>query len=169
MQPREIALLESFLSESGAYFEFGMGGSTCLAATLVRSRIDAVDTSPEWVANVRDEIGDLPAKSVNLRYIDVGPTGNWGTPLSKDSEQKFPGYSRAILETGFSDYDFCLVDGRFRVACFLQALSHLNGDAVIAVHDYTSRPIYHLIEPPRLYRRPFGLSYAAIAGASSMA
>ncbi|MGO6944843.1 hypothetical protein ACC664_38825, partial [Rhizobium johnstonii] len=26
-----------------------------------------------------------------------------------------------------------------------------------------------LIEPPRLCRRPFGLSYAAIAGASSMA
>ncbi|MBX8801593.1 hypothetical protein HBA92_12605 [Ochrobactrum sp. MR28] len=24
-------------------------------------------------------------------------------------------------------------------------------------------------EPPRLYRRPFGLSYAAMAGASSMA
>jgi hypothetical protein len=41
--------------------------------------------------------------------------------------------------------DFFLVDGRFRVACFMQALLHAQTGALIAVHDFASRPTYHVI------------------------
>jgi energy-coupling factor transporter ATP-binding protein EcfA2 len=38
-----------------------------------------------------------------------------------------------------------------------------------AILDYCGyRPRFGFIEPHRIYRRPFGLSYAAMAGASSM-
>ena len=49
----------------------------------------------------------------------------------------------------------------------LQALYNLSDDqAEFVIQDRLS---FMRFEPPRLCRRPFGLSYAAIAGASSMA
>jgi hypothetical protein len=43
----------------------------------------------------------------------------------------------------------------------------------VTLKELLNRYVDHLweagSEPPRLYRRPFGLSYAAMAGASSMA
>ncbi len=146
MHKDEIALLEAFMSEADSYFEFGMGGSTCLAARTVKSIVHAVDTNPAWVDKVRAEIGSDHQKQIRLTHIDVGPTGGWGTPVSKASEAKFPAYSKSIAEHDFRRYDLCLVDGRFRVACALQALQILPGHSVIAVHDYAARPQYHMIE-----------------------
>lgn len=147
MHSDEVALLTAFLSESSAYYEFGMGGSTLLAARLVRDRIHAVDSSLDWIAAVRTEIDRLsPGKQITLRHIDIGKTGGWGTPLSTESKSRFPSYSGSIVDTGLRDFDLCLVDGRFRVACFLEALSFLGPDAIIGIHDYVARPAYHVIE-----------------------
>jgi len=145
MHQREIALLESFLSKSISYFEFGMGGSTCLAAQLVRDRVSAIDSSVEWIEMVREAIGDNPGKQIDLRHVDIGPLGGWGTPLSrKRQEHLFHAYSLAIAGNG--RFDLCLVDGRFRVASFMQALLMAESDSVLAIHDYRVRPIYHLVE-----------------------
>lgn len=149
MHEREVDLLRDYLARSESYFEFGVGGSTCLAATLVRKRICGIDSDPRWIKQVTAAVRSDP--KVNLRHVDIGPTGGWGTPLSRQAEEKFPAYSRSVLTFGDTDFDFCLVDGRFRVACFLEALNALPGDAVIAMHDYASRPHYHLVEN---YARP---------------
>ncbi|WP_159588040.1 hypothetical protein [Chelativorans xinjiangense] len=145
MQPEELELFKAFLSEADAYFEFGMGGSTCLAATLVKKRISAVDSDRVWVSKVRGEIGNS-TKHVDLRHVDIGPTGAWGTPVSRENEHLFRSYSGSIVETGFRDFDLCLVDGRFRVACFLQALQFLRPGAIIGIHDYVMRPAYKIVE-----------------------
>ena len=39
-----------------------------------------------------------------------------------------------------------LVDGRFRVACFLTSLIEADAGATILFDDYTDRPHYHLVE-----------------------
>ncbi|MDX8327395.1 hypothetical protein [Agrobacterium tumefaciens] len=144
MHVEEVALLSSVMKGSDSYFEFGMGGSTYLAAGLVKNIIHAVDTSQDWVDKVSAAM-DAQDKEVSLRRVDVGPTGEWGFPISRLNEANFPSYSLAILESGVS-YDLCLVDGRFRVACFLQAVKSLRSDSVIAFHDYSVRPEYHLVE-----------------------
>jgi len=122
-----------------------MGGSTCLAAKTVGERIHAIDSDPDWVAKVRQEIGNC-SKEVRVNVVNIGPTGSWGYPQGKSDIDKYADYSRSITRTGFADYDLCLVDGRFRIACFLQALSVLNMDSVIGFHDYACRPQYHLVE-----------------------
>ncbi|WP_150132692.1 hypothetical protein [Neorhizobium sp. SOG26] len=155
MHEDEIKLFSSFLTEADSYFEFGMGGSTILASTLVRKRIHAVDTSAEWVGSVAEQIGRETGREIQLSHIDVGPTGGWGTPTSREHEHRFPSYSKAILNTGFSDYDLCLVDGRFRVACFLEALRYLPLGSVLGMHDYSPRPEYHLVEE---FARPIASS-----------
>lgn len=146
MTGAEISLLENFMRHSQSYFEFGMGGSTCLAARTVQRRISAIDSDLQWVENVRNEIGAAaPAnKEIVLTRIDIGRTGEWGTPVGRESEDKFPAYSKAILAQP-DDVDLCLVDGRFRVSCFLTSLLHLREGAVLAIHDYI-RPEYFEVE-----------------------
>lgn len=145
MHQTEIALLSAFLGQSAAYFEFGMGGCTCLAAQLVKERVHAIDSHDLWVEKVGQEIG-TSAKDIRIKTVNIGPTGDWGHPVGRTHENLFPDYSLSITRTGFLDYDLCLVDGRFRVACFLQAISVLRADAVVGFHDHTSRPHYHVVE-----------------------
>jgi len=81
--------------------------------------------------------------------VDVGKTGAWGWPkdLSAQTASKFHTYSDAgasVVES--SGTDFVLVDGRFRVACFLKVLKASTPQTIIAIHDYTSRPQYHFVE-----------------------
>jgi hypothetical protein len=39
-----------------------------------------------------------------------------------------------------------MIDGRFRVACFLQTILHAQNDIIILFHDYRIRPDYHVVE-----------------------
>lgn len=145
MTPDEVKILSSFLQETDHYYEFGMGGSTWLASGLVRESITSVESDKQWVENVKNELKDCSLE-LNLQHIDIGPTGGWGTPMNRSCEHLFPNYSRSILRANTDLIDFCLVDGRFRVACFLNALLCLRHDSIIAIHDYTVRPNYHLVE-----------------------
>ena len=51
----------------------------------------------------------------------------------------------APFSEGFSP-DVVLIDGRFRVACFLYALIHTKPGTVIIFDDYADRPEYHVVE-----------------------
>ncbi|WP_139247907.1 hypothetical protein [Hyphomicrobium sp. CS1GBMeth3] len=154
MSQPEIDLFSSFLRASASYFEFGMGGSTCLAASLVKSHVYSVDSDVSWIDRVREEVAES-ATEVSLIHVDIGPTGAWGTPINRNMAHLFDAYSLAITRPGFPPFDLCLVDGRFRVACFLQAILHLDACAVVGIHDYTVRPHYHVVEE---FARPIAAS-----------
>jgi hypothetical protein len=145
MHQPEIDLFTRFLSVSERYFEYGMGGSTCLAAKTVKKLVSAVDSDPKWVQKVRTTIGNAVAPQIALLHVDIGATGEWGFPKERGLV-KHDAYSLAITKAPTSEFDLCLVDGRFRVACFLQALQTLPSDAVIGIHDYLDRPHYRVIE-----------------------
>lgn len=149
MSDREIAMIQSFMAKADNYFEYGMGGSTCLAARTVRNHVSAIDSDAEWVSKVRTEL-EKDAKSVRAVHVDIGATGNWGMPVDRSAEARWPDYSRAILNDP-EDFDLCLVDGRFRVACFLTAMAHMRSDAIACIHDYTPRDYYKVVEK---YTRP---------------
>lgn len=145
MSAAEIELLSLFMSSADSYFEYGMGGSTCLATKLVKSSVHAIESDAGWVKKVSDIVGPS-TKKLRLEHVNIGSTGKWGMPIGRDHENLFSAYSMAIRKADITSIDLCLVDGRFRVASFLEALSCLNGDAVIGIHDYKGRPEYHLIE-----------------------
>lgn len=151
MQPRmsaaERRLFESFLRASDQYFEFGAGGSTCLAAQIVKTSVTALDSSREWLDNVEKYCAENPAPVIpSLIHVDIGPTGEWGYPSDPSTIANWPGYHSTIWQSpGYEDLDFYMVDGRFRVACFIQVLLHCRPDAVIAFHDFASRPAYHVV------------------------
>lgn len=145
MTPKEVDLLSSFLKCTENYFEYGMGGSTLLASSLVSESITSIESDGAWVEKVRREV-DGAKISITLNHVNIGPTGGWGTPVNRANEELFPNYPRAIAKTDNGKIDFCLVDGRFRVACAAQAFLTLRSDSIVAIHDYNNRPQYHVVE-----------------------
>lgn len=144
MSAREAELFKNFVGRSTCYFEFGIGGSTLFACSAVKGPVVAIESDAAWIEKVSQEIAPSTYER-DLIHVDIGPTGDWGVPTSEAHRSQYPSYHEAILGAS-GDFDLCLVDGRFRVACFLQALRRLNRDAIIGMHDYRSRAYYHAVE-----------------------
>ncbi len=100
-------------------FEYGCGNSSLWYASRV-SLVDAVDDDASWVEKVRSVC------PVNVTILHA--------------ENRCEPYVKAI---GFNRrrYDVVAIDGRNRVACVQEAVSHLNDGGVI-VYDNTDRPRY---------------------------
>jgi len=147
MLDTEIALLESVLRCSTDYLEFGTGGSTALAARLVGRSIISVDSSHEWLNKVSEYCvaRDFSIKPA-LHFVDIGPIRDLGYPSDESCRDRWPDYHRAVSNTPGADMaDTFLIDGRFRVACFIQVMLHTRADAIVMVHDFWIRPEYHAI------------------------
>jgi hypothetical protein len=145
MSEEEAALFLSFVRNSRNYVEFGTGGSTVLASKHVKNSILSVDSSRDWLDQVSLACGSSQTKP-QLKFIDVGPTGDWGFPTDASTKSRWPDYHSAIWKVQqSSEADLYLVDGRFRVACFAQTTLHCKPDAIIGFHDFSSRPAYHCV------------------------
>lgn len=147
MSENELRLFTSFLECSDHYFEFGSGGSTCLAARNVKKSVSAVDSSQEWLIKVAEHCREhaLPVQP-RLCHIDIGPTAAWGYPTDEKTRHRWPFYHREFRAMSGEIWpDLCLVDGRFRVASFMQIVLSCTADTLIMVHDFASRPHYHVV------------------------
>ncbi len=138
------ALFKSALKTARVYFEWGCGKSTLWAATHTDSLIYSFDTSSEWVSKVSRQISDMAARA-HINFVNVGPLGDWGTPLGYTQRNNFPLYTQHLW-TRQSDANVILIDGRFRVCCFLNALKYAKVGALILFDDYVNRPHYHIAE-----------------------
>ena len=136
-------LFERALKGAGVYFEYGVGLSTVWVARHAAAEVHAVDTSAEWIHNVNSHLGEQRER-VRLTHVDVGPLGGYGRPLSYERRDRFKDYVR---HPGFDVAvpDVILVDGRFRVASFLESLRLAPPGCAIIFDDYTERPRYHVV------------------------
>lgn len=147
MSTAEHALLTSLLRSSRNYLEFGSGGSTYRACQLVGESVTSIDSSQAWLNDVAlaCEGPDCPIKPT-LAHVDIGPIGDWGMPTDMSTKDRWPSYYQDIWEKpSVSDTDLYLVDGRFRVACFMQTLLNCRSDALIMIHDFSGRAHYHIV------------------------
>jgi hypothetical protein len=145
MSDKEYDLFFAFLRKSQKYLEFGVGGSTYVASQHVEQSIIAIDSSKEWLDRVRLECANFKLKP-NLIYVDIGPTKDWGYPIDQSSRDNWPGYHESVWDLPESaEADLYMVDGRFRVACFAQAVIHCDSKALIGFHDFASREQYHCV------------------------
>jgi hypothetical protein len=154
MTAEEQAFISRFFRSAKSYVEFGCGGSTLLASKLMTGVVTAMDSSKEWIEKVRAECQKSPDQvQPRLINVDIGPTGDWGRPIDESTIDRWPQYSGIVWDyEGTQDADLYLVDGRFRVACFIETLMHCKPDAVILIHDYAPRLEYHIVEE---FARPF--------------
>lgn len=147
MSEAEFRLFENVVRCARRYVEFGAGGSTCLAASLVEGPVVSVDSSTEWLDEVARACASRPGwTQPRLLHADIGPTGDWGRPTDPTTRDRWPGYHEAPWTiSGTESADLYMVDGRFRVACAMQVLLRCRPDAVLVMHDFSSRREYHVV------------------------
>lgn len=146
MSDKELNLFTSIVSCAENYVEFGSGGSTFAACSLARNSVTSLDSSQEWLDKVASNCADARLRiRPTLVFVDIGPTREWGYPTTPNSKPLWANYHSTIWQRHreSSSAEVFLVDGRFRVACFMQILLQCRHDALIMVHDYRSRAHYH--------------------------
>jgi len=130
-------------SRSRVYGEYGSGTSTIWMLENTSALVLSVDSSEEWTSTVRARSGH--SDRLLAHWVDLGPIGRWGRPLGYSHRDRFSEYADWIWRQDERP-DLVLVDGRFRVACFLTALYEADPGTYIVFDDYTSRPHYHVVE-----------------------
>lgn len=143
MMPEEVGLLREASRNRHHVVEFGCGGSTLLFLENAVDALDSVESDTAWAAKVCGEpcaAAALRSGRFRMHAVDIGPTKAWGYPVDEGSKAFWPRYPCEIWRKLESPaVDFVLVDGRFRVACVLLALLHIEATALIAVHDFWYR------------------------------
>jgi hypothetical protein len=149
MSAREIELLKCAAEGKRFAVEFGVGGSTFCLIDAGVERIYSVESDPAWIQQVVEhEIlrPHIASGRLTVHHGDIGPTRKWGHPEDKSRQDDWPNYWREPwkLIDGAS-VDLVLIDGRFRVACALNALVQGDRDLTIVVHDFWDRPKYEVL------------------------
>lgn len=127
---------------SKAYVEYGCGESTIWMDRNCEARIFSVDTSLDWVESITAE---LKSEAHRIRWVDCGPVGDWGKPETSNKKDNFLAYATMPWEVQ-PESDLVLIDGRFRVLCFMACYLHGPAKARIIFDDYTQRKRYHIVE-----------------------
>lgn len=148
----DTELFEKFLDNSRIYGEYGVGVSTVFANRYKNKHTIAVDSDRNWILNIKKNSFDR--KNLEIIHIDLGKLKTWGTPEGYEFRQNFKKYLSAIWEKSFKP-DLILVDGRFRVACFLTSLLNADEGSIIIFDDYTLRPEYHIVE---IFEKPIEIN-----------
>lgn len=124
------------------YGEYGVGESTLWVHKNTEALIVSVETDPVWAEKLRQSV-DL--SRVEVRHVDVGGVGDWGRPNGYSQMENFFIYFEGIWRGKLSP-DVVLVDGRFRVSCFLTSLLRAAPGTTIIFDDYVPREFYHVVE-----------------------
>jgi len=122
------------------------------APPLAIRRAWSTESSHQWLArlkNTSDYVRRAVDKNVlSLVVVDIGATAMWGRPNDWDRKAasdpdrwlaSAARYAGAVSLPNVSTFDVLFVDGRFRLACALQALHHMSNSSVLLLHDFFSR------------------------------
>lgn len=148
MPELEAAELRRAYGAASVILEYGTGGSTVVAAEMPGKILQAVESDPAWDARMRAWLVAHPPRSdVRLHLADIGPTKDRGHPADLASFAKWPGYPQSVWQReDFAQPDTVLIDGRFRLACFLTVLANTMRPVTLLWDDYKGRPKYHRAE-----------------------
>lgn len=137
-------LFKRILLKTKVYGEYGCGASTKWVLNNTDAKILAVDTSSIWINKV---LNDNLAKSdrLSIEHADLGKLGNWGRPIDYSHSENFSKYTDWIWLQEIKP-DTVLIDGRFRICCFLTTLKYAKEGTRILFDDYVNRPHYHFVE-----------------------
>jgi len=141
---RNDALFKRVLKNVKIYGEYGCGKSTLWVLQNTTAQVISVDTSTYWINEVSKDNVKNNARLM-IKYVDLGDVGDYGYPID---------YSRGDFFNLYTDFlwhqdekpSVVLIDGRFRVCCFLTSLKFADEGTHIIFDDYMNRPEYHIVE-----------------------
>ncbi len=142
--------LSKFLSDSAGdkiLLEFGCGGSTLLLAGTCKLII-SVESDRYFLNKVKSELYAKGLQNrVRIYWANIGPTKTYGQPFAitrKLFEKRYRQYSLGVFESFYEtkNSNIVFVDGRFRVACVMSSLLHVDGNFLLVVDDFFDRAYY---------------------------
>ena len=144
----EANLVREYYGKVASILEYGSGGSTILAATTPHDFIASVESDKAWAQNLSAVLNrDFPDAPVNLYWADIGQTKSWGRPKNDQNWRNFHLYPTSVWDQPwFQHPDLVLIDGRFRVACFMTTALRITRPVTVLFDDYTPRKFYHWVE-----------------------
>lgn len=184
MPAEPLSLLSQKLASCHCFLEYGAGGSTRLAVQSGVKAIYSVESDPDFADAVKKQISrdirrleDPTSRHFRIFVPRIGPTERWGFPASKEMADQWPSYPLKIwdyIEKDENAPDLILIDGRFRLACFLLSLLKSKVGTTILFDDYLERGNRYItaeryISPIRIVGRmaefivPTTLDYRSIA------
>lgn len=138
------ALFKDEVKKADVYGEYGCGKSTKWVLNNTSSDVIAVDTSSEWVSAVKKD-NESNGDRLHIHHANLGDVGRFGRPLSYEKIDFFSVYTDFLWKHKKTP-NLVLVDGRFRVCCFLTSLKFAEEGTKIFFDDYTNRLYYHFVE-----------------------
>ena len=160
MELEGINLLYSFMKKSKIYLEYGSGGSTIMAANLNISEVHTVDSDLSFMMAVKTKALKMNVNfNLTLHYCDIGQVREFGNPIDTTKASSWPKYCIACWNYFLDSHtgpDLILVDGRFRVACFLASLLLGGPNCIILFDDYFGRSQYQVVEDHIAYFKRSG-------------
>ena len=134
--------------EARVILEYGSGGSTVLAGKTSGALVFSVESDAKWLADMQGYFNaEPPAAKVVLHHGDIRPTREWGQPVDTKAFHKWPSYALSVWERpDFVQPNVVLIDGRFRLACFLTTLYRCQAPVTVLWDDYIDRQPYHKVE-----------------------
>ncbi len=148
MPQAEAAHLRAAFARARVILEYGSGGSTVIAAQLSEKTVFSVESDGAWLEQMRGYFAaHPPAASLHLHHGDIGPTKEWGHPRDTTDFRRWPLYPNSVWDRAdFQNPDLVLIDGRFRVGCFLTTLFRSTAPVTVLFDDYLDRKSYHIVE-----------------------
>lgn len=144
----EAAAVTAAYGAAKVILEYGSGGSTLIAAENPHALIFSVESDAGWAAMMQGWFAANPPQGrVVVHHADIGPTKDWGMPVNNRRVGHWPGYPNSVWDRAdFRHPDTVLIDGRFRLACFLTVLLRASQPVRVLWDDYEGRPGYHKAE-----------------------
>lgn len=148
LPPEAATLRREQYAKAQSILEFGSGGSTLVAAEREGTVTFSVESDADWADRMRHWFDAHPPKGqVHLHHADIGPTREWGYPQDDAHWRQFTDYPLSVWRRGdFRHPDVVLIDGRFRIGCFVGTLLNVTRPTRILFDDYVDRPRYHVVE-----------------------
>jgi hypothetical protein len=149
MSEKELKRFHTLLKQTKSYLEYGSGASTLMAAECGIPEIVSVESDESWGDKVVHNMAQPYKGNFTLLRIDLGPVDKWGTPATESKWKDYYKYPLSAWDNAMHfnrPPDIVLIDGRFRLACFIASVLYAPVGTRILVHDYAKRTNYHVME-----------------------
>ena len=137
-------LFKKSFSLKSIYGEYGCGKSTIYVLKSFNIPIYSVDSSEYWVNEIKKK---YQKNNLNIKHINIGNVEPYssGRPEDYSLRHNIMNYPLYIWQQELKP-NVILIDGRFRVLCFLVSLKLCDENTIIIFDDYVDRKYYHIVE-----------------------
>lgn len=139
----ETQIFQEACQEASCVLEYGCGLSSNWVLTNTNAKLISVDNSEYWL----ERIFSPHRQSARLTavYVDTGHTKKWGIPANYEKRENFIKYVEAPWKSDERVIDVILIDGRFRIACFIYSLLNARVGAKIIFDDFAQSSKYQVV------------------------